>query len=96
MRFMAGVAPERFGPIAAGLGLPFDPAKPMDFALTCADRVEKFIAQFDVAHTLKDAGVPRGELNQVVSTVAHELERSGTMDRTVTEREINSLLEAAY
>jgi len=96
MRFMAGVAPERFGPIAAGLGLPFDPAKSMVSALACADRVEKFIAHFDVAHTLKDAGVPRGELNQIISTVAHELERSGTMDRPVTEREINSLLEAAY
>ncbi len=96
MRLMAGVAPERFGPIAAGLGLPFDPSKSMVSALACADRVAKFIAQFDVAHTLKDAGVPRGDLNQIVGTVAHELERSGTMDRPVTEREINSLLEAAY
>ncbi|MGH9718258.1 MAG: iron-containing alcohol dehydrogenase [Candidatus Acidiferrales bacterium] len=96
MRFMAGIAPQRFGPIAAGLDLPFDPDKSKAAALSCADRLEKFIAQFDVPHTLKDAGVPRGELNQIIGTVAHELERSETMDRPVSEREIASLLEAAY
>jgi alcohol dehydrogenase class IV len=96
MRFMADIAPERFGPIAAGFGLPFDPAKAKAAALACAESTAKFIAQFDVPHTLKDAGVPRDELSQIVSTVAHELERSGTVDRRVTEREINSLLEAAY
>lgn len=96
MRFMAEVAPERFGPIAAGLSLPFDPGNPKAAALACADRVAKFIAQFNVPHTLKGAGVPRGELSQIIGTVAHELERSSTMDRPVTKREINSLLEAAY
>jgi maleylacetate reductase len=96
MRFMADIAPQRFGPIAAGLDLPFDPAKSKAAALACADKVEKFIAQFDVPHTLKDVGVPRGELDQIVPTVAHELERSGTMDRTATQKEIASLLQAAY
>lgn len=96
MRFMAGVAPERFGPIAAGFDLPFHPAKSKAAALACADKAEKFIAQFDVPHTLQDAGVPRGELDRIVSTVAQELERSGTMDRRVTEHEIRSLLQAAY
>jgi alcohol dehydrogenase class IV len=28
MRFMAGIAPERFGPIAEGFGIPFDRANP--------------------------------------------------------------------
>lgn len=96
MRFMAGIAPERFGPIAAGFGLPFDPAKPKTAALACADAAAKFIAQFEVPHTLKDAGVPRNEIEQIVGTVAHELEHSGTVDRPVTEQEIKSLLDAAY
>jgi maleylacetate reductase len=96
MRLMAEIAPERFGPIAAGFGLPFDPAGPQAAALSCAGAAAKFIAQFDVPRTLKDAGVPRGELDQIVGTVAHELERSGTVDRPVTQEEIRSLLEAAY
>ena len=57
MRFMAGIAPERFGPIAEGFHVPFDPANPKVAALACADRTAQFIAGFDVAHTLKDAGV---------------------------------------
>lgn len=96
MRFMADVAPERFGPIAAGFGLPFDPTKSRTAALACADAAAKFIAQFDVPHSLKEAGVPREELQAIVGTVAHELGRSGTIDRPVTEHEIKSLLEAAY
>ncbi|MGH9686931.1 MAG: iron-containing alcohol dehydrogenase [Candidatus Acidiferrales bacterium] len=96
MRFMAGIAPERFGPIAAGFDLPFEPTKAKAAALACADSAANFIAQFDVPHTLKDAGVPRNELHEIVGPVAHELERSGTIDRPVTEREIQSLLEASY
>lgn len=96
MRFMAEIAPERFGPIAAGFGLPFEPTKAKVAALACADAAAKFISQFDVPHTLHEAGVPRGELNQIVGTVAHELDRSGTIDRPVSEKEIGSLLEAAY
>lgn len=96
MRFMADIAPERFGPIAAGFGLPFEPTKAKTAALACADAAADFIAQFDLAHTLKAAGVPRDELDQIVRPVAHELERSGTIDRPVSEREIRSLLEAAY
>ncbi|MDE3169069.1 MAG: iron-containing alcohol dehydrogenase, partial [Acidobacteriota bacterium] len=96
MRFMADIAPERFGPIAAGFGLPFEPAKAKAAALKCADAAADFIAKFDLPHTLKDAGVPREELSQVVAPIAHELERAGTIDRRVSEGEIESLLEAAY
>jgi len=96
MRFMAEIAPERFGPIAEGFGLRFDWANPKPGALECADRAAKFIAQFDVPHTLKDAGVPRGEIGQIVGTVLEEVERSKVVDRPVTREEIVSLLEAAY
>jgi alcohol dehydrogenase len=96
MRFMAGVAPERFGPIAEGFGIPFDPRQPKDAALACADRTARFIAQFDVPHTLKQAGVPHEEIGQIVGTVSHELERMGVVDRPPTEADILGILEAAY
>ena len=96
MRFMAEIAPERFGPIAEGFHVPFDPTNPKAAALACADRTEQFIASFDVPHSLKAAGVPRGEIGQIVGTVAHELERAGVVDRPLTEAEIKGLLEAAY
>jgi alcohol dehydrogenase class IV len=96
MRFMVDIAPERFGPIAEGLGVRFDPDNARTSALECADRVAQFIAQFDVPHTLKDAGVPRGEIHQIAGTVLDEVERSKVVDRPVTREEIVSLLEAAY
>jgi alcohol dehydrogenase class IV len=96
MRFMAGIAPERFGPIAEGFHLPFDSRNPKAGALACAERTAQFIAQFEVPHTLKDAGVPRGEIGQIVGTVLHELEKSGVVDRPLTQAEVMGLLEAAY
>jgi maleylacetate reductase len=96
MRFMAEMAPERFGPIAAGFGVPFNAANPKPAALACADRTAQFIAQFDVPRSLKEAGVPRAELTQIVDAVAHELDRSGTTDRPVTHQEIVNILETAY
>lgn len=95
MRFMAGIAPERFGPIAEGFHIPFDRANAKAGALACAERTAQFIAQFDVPHTLKDAGVPRAEIGQIVPTVLHELERSGVVDRPVTALDVMGLLEAA-
>jgi maleylacetate reductase len=96
MRFMADVAPQRFGPIAEGYKIPFDPANPKPAALACADRTEKFIAQFDVPKKLRDAKVPRNELGEIVAPIAHELEHMGVVDRPVTEKEVLALLEAVY
>ncbi|HEV3480985.1 MAG TPA: iron-containing alcohol dehydrogenase [Candidatus Acidoferrales bacterium] len=96
MRFMAGVAPERFGAIAEGLNVPFDPRNPRAGALACAERTAQFVAQFDVPHTLKDVGVPRSEIGDIVGTVKHELDKSGVVDRPLTLAEILALLEAAY
>ena len=96
MRFMAEIAPQRFGPIAEGFGLRFDPANPKPAALECAERTAKFIAQFDVPHSLKEAGVPRNEISQIAGTVLDEVERSKVVDRPVTREDIVSLLEAAY
>ncbi len=96
MRFMADIAPQRFGPITEGLSVRFDPSNPKPAALECADRVAKFIAQFDVPHSLKEAGAPHGEITQIAGTVLDEVERSKVVDRPVTREEIVSLLEAAY
>jgi alcohol dehydrogenase class IV len=96
MRFMAEIAPERFGPIAEGFRVNFDPANPKAGALACAERTAQFIVQFDVPHRLKDAGVPHAEIGQIVRTVLHEVEKSGVIDRAVTEKDVMDLLEAVY
>jgi alcohol dehydrogenase class IV len=96
MRFMAEIAPERFAPIAEGLGVAFSVATARNAALTCADRVAQFVKQFDVPHSLKEAGVPHGEITAIAATVLHEVEHSKVVDRAVTREEIVTLLEAAY
>jgi len=96
MRFMAEIASARFGPIAEGFGVAFDPRNPKPGALACADRTAAFIARFDVPRTLQAAGVPRGEIGQITATVVHELERQGVVDRPVTQQEVLTLLETAY
>jgi len=96
MRFMAEIAPERFGPIAEGLGVTFTPEEARRSALECADRVAAFIAQFDVPHNLREAGVPRAELGQIVAPVFEEIDRAKVVDRAVSREEIVSLLERAY
>lgn len=96
MRFMAGIAPERFGPIAEGFGIPFDPAKPLAGALACADKTAEFIASFDVPRSLKDAGVPQSEIQQIVPAVLHEVKERAVVDKPITEAEVIALLKAAY
>jgi alcohol dehydrogenase class IV len=96
MRFMAEMAPQRFGPIAAGYGIVFDAANPKRAALACADRTAKFIAQFDVPHTLHDAGVPKNQAGEIAGTVEHHFGRLNIVDRPVTQKEIVALLDAAY
>ncbi len=97
MRFMAGIAPQRFGPVAEGFGIPFDPEDPKPAALACADRTEAFIAQFDVPKTLKQAGVPHDEIGQIVAPIAHELAHMGVVDRPLNpEAEVLALLESCY
>jgi maleylacetate reductase len=96
MRFMADIAPDRFRPVAEGYRIPFDPANPKKAALACADRTAEFIGQFDLPRTLKDAGVPRAEIGQIVAPITHELQHQGVVDRPVTEAEVLALLEACY
>jgi alcohol dehydrogenase class IV len=96
MRVMAEIAPERFGPVAEGYGIPFDSADPKSAAMACADRTAEFISQFDVPRSLSAAGVPRGEIGQIVEPIKHELDHLNVVDRPLSEHEILELLEACY
>lgn len=96
MRFMAEIAPQRFAPIAEGFHIPFDSHNPKLAALACADKTAEFIAQFNVPRSLKAAGVPRNEISEIIPTVQHELQKSGVVDRPLTNAEVTELLEASY
>ncbi len=96
MRFMAELAPERFGPIAEGLGVRFDERNARAAAIECAERMAKFVAQFEVPHRLRDAGVPRAEIGTIAGTVLDEVERSDTVGRAIRREDLVKLLEAAY
>ena len=96
MRFMAEISPDRFGPIAEGLGIRFDANSPRTSALECADRVARFVAEFEVPHRLRDVEVPRSELSRIAGTVLQEVNRSHTVDREITLEDLNRILEAAY
>jgi alcohol dehydrogenase len=96
MRFMAELAPQRFGPIAEGYGIAFDPSNPKTAALACADRTAEFIGRLEVPHRLRDAHVPKRELQEIADTVQSETARMNVVDRVVTRDEILAILDAAY
>ncbi len=96
MRFMASAAPERFAPIAEGLGLPFDAAAPRPAAMACADKVAAFIGRFDVPHTLREAGVGHNHLSRIAGAVHEEIDSFGAVGRPMRFEDVTALLEAAY
>jgi alcohol dehydrogenase len=96
MRFMADVAPERFGPIAEGLGLAFDREDPRPSALACANRVAEFIAQFGMPTRLRDVDVPRHEAVDIAGVVHAAMESAQVIGRPLAVAELTSLLSAAY
>ena len=96
MRFVAGIAPQRFEAIAQGLSVAFDPRDPMPAAMECVNRIGAFIAGFDVPRTLKAAGVGHNELRLIAEAVRHEIERFEVVERPVTLGDVMGLLEAAY
>ena len=96
MRFMAGIAADRFGAIADGFGVRFDAQNPRLAALECADRASKFIGKFEVQMRLRDVGVPREEISRIAGTVLEEVKRSNTVGVDVTLEQLVSILDAAY
>jgi alcohol dehydrogenase class IV len=96
MRFMAGVAPQRFADVAEGLRVAFVPSREREGALHCAEAVRAFIARFPVPTKLRELGVERSRLYDVAEAVGAELELFDAMDRSVTVEEIRGLLDGAY
>lgn len=96
MRLMASVAPERFGSIAQGLGIAFDPERPEAAAQACGQRIADFIAGFQVPRSLQEVGVPHGEIHKVARAIQEEVDQLGTVGRPLGLDEVVALLEAAY
>ena len=96
MRLMAGVAADRFAPIAQGFEVRFDPRSPRSSAMECADRTAKFIGKFDVPTRFRHVGVPREEISRIAGTVLEEVKRANTVGVEVTREELVGILEAAY
>ena len=96
MRFMAGLAPERFAPIASACGLPFDAASPTPGALACADRIAALVGQLGLPARLRDVGVPSGEIREVAAVVHGIMEDAGIVGRPVAVEELEGLLRKAF
>ena len=56
----------------------------------------KFIAQFEVPHRLREAGVPLEKIGTIAGTVLEEVERADTVGRPVTRENLVQMLGAAY
>ena len=78
------------------LAFPLDRANPKASALACADRTAQFIASFDVPHSLKDVGVSRNEIQQIVPAVLHEVKERAVVDKPIRDAEVVALLEASH
>ena len=96
MRWMAGIAADRFAPIAQGFEVRFDPRSPRSSAMECADRTARFIGKFEVPTRLRDVGVPREEVSRIAGTVLEEVKHANLVGIEVTREELVQLLEAAY
>ena len=96
MRLMAGVAADRFAPIAQGFEVPFHRLSPRSSAMECADRTARFIGKFEVPTRLRDVGVPREAISRIAGTVLEEVKHANTVGVEVTREELVQLLEAGY
>jgi alcohol dehydrogenase class IV len=96
MRFMAELAPGRFGPIASGLGIAVSSVCRKTAALACADRMDAFVAECGLPRRLRDVQVPQDQMNDIAATVHEAVQRSGAVDREVTCEELRALLARAY
>jgi len=96
MRYMATKAPERFSPIAQAFGVPFDAANAKDAALESADRMTRFIAQFQLPQRLRDVQVPEAEIPDVASLVSDILASAHASDSPASSEQVSALLTAAY
>ena len=96
MRYMAAKAPERFGPISQAFGVSFDVANAKHVALESADRMTRFIAQFQLPQRLRDVHVPLEEIREVAGLVHDILDGAQASDHPPSSEQLASMLTAAY
>jgi alcohol dehydrogenase len=96
MRYMAAKAPERFGPISQAFGVSFDVANAKHAALESADRMTRFIAQFQLPQRLRDVQVPLEEIREVADLVHDILDGAQASDHPPSSDQLASMLTAAY
>ena len=96
MRYMAAKAPERFGPISQAFGVSFDVANAKHAALESADRMTRFIAQFQLPQRLRDVQVPLEEIREVADLVHDILDGAQASDDPPSSEQLASMLTAAY
>jgi maleylacetate reductase len=96
MRLMAGVAPERFAPIARAFDLAFDEANPGEAALESADRMALFISRFELPQRLRDVHVPQQEIREVAGLVHDILDKAPVSERAISRAQVEALLIGAY
>jgi alcohol dehydrogenase class IV len=96
MRYMAAKAPERFGPISQAFGVSFDVANAKHAALESADRMTRFIAQFQLPQRLRDVQVPLEEIREVAGLVHDILDGAQASDHPPSSEQLASMLTAAY
>ena len=95
MRFMARVAPERFGSIAEILGVGHAQDKTAR-ALECADKVADFIAGLGMPTRLQEFDVKKSDLDDVVPMLHDQMTQSGTIGRPVSIAEMSEVVHACW
>jgi maleylacetate reductase len=96
MRFMATQAPDRFASIATAFGISFDSRNAAASARECADRMARFIGQFELPQRLRDVQVPAEDIPEVAGLVSGILASAHPGESAATPEQVSSLLEAAY
>ena len=96
MNYIASFAPERFEPIAWGLGIDFDRNAPQEAASECVRAVGDFIRGFTDKRTLKSFNVARDEIRKVVPLIYDEIVFTGSLGKDISTLEVEQLVVDMY
>jgi alcohol dehydrogenase class IV len=96
MRAIAERAPERFQPIAAALGVPFDRADPRIGARACADAVAALVTRLGLPARLRDVGVPADGLDGVADVVFDVMSQHPRAGCALARADVAGVLTAAF
>ncbi|MFE3060467.1 iron-containing alcohol dehydrogenase [Nocardia sp. NPDC059239] len=96
-RFVAGIAPERFGAIADAFAV--DPGlDPSARALASVDALAAFIADLDVPTRVRDLdlGILESDLDDVIPALHEQVTLGGTLGRSVSPEELATVVHAIW